>query len=283
LPTKSTPTSTYRPLTTIEKLAIAGLAVLTITLTATVVMAVSRNTITNWDVAAANNSAAELSADVSEATSNLKTMESATTTTDFTTASVGLASEISDAQKQYNILQTSPVLKDAGTNSKFTPLKAKWSSYASFVQGTSSDYKTLGPLLVGLNSSQQNVLSASRQTSNLPAELTQYQSLITTTSQQIAPLKMLTAPDQQMLAALETYIKSSNTSIAQAQTDVSHNKGINVISADITTIAAAAAVFSNTQDSLITSGSSTLMQLDPSNSISTFIAALSDLSNRVNQ
>lgn len=265
-----------------QRIAVAVSAVIMLALGVTVIFLLNGKSITSWEVLAASNSAAEMRTDTTGMSSSVKSMEVATTLTDLNSTNASLASKLVDAQKQYNLLLTSPVLKDGQTNTAFTAFKAKWAPYSAFVRGTSSDYKTLGPILVALSNAQESALSASRQSNgNLSAELAQYQALITTTSQQISFLKMQTTVDQQMVAALDTYIKNSNDAIAQAKADVASGKSLNVITGDITNIAGAATTLSNTQESLASSAAATLQQDDPTNTLNSFITALNGLSTRV--
>jgi LytS/YehU family sensor histidine kinase len=208
----------------------------------------------------------------------------ATSLPNFTTADTSLSNSTANAQKQYSILQESPILRDAQVNSKFKALKDRWAAYMTFVQNTSDDYKTLGPLLVELNNSQQSAMTASQHTNgNLIVELAQYQALVTETSQQANSLNMLTNPDQQMLSSLKTYVKSSNLGIAQAQSDVSAGKGLSMVTADLASLASSATTFSNAQNSLTSASSAELQNLDPSTQINAFINAINGLSSRINQ
>jgi hypothetical protein len=267
-----------------QKIVVLVSAIIILALGATVVFLLSGKSISGWEVLAASNSAAELSADTSNMSSNVKSMEAATTLAGLNSINTSISTKLTDAQKQYNLLLTSPVLKDTQTDTAFNTLRAKWGPYSAFVRGTSSDYKSLGPILIELSNAQESALNSSRQANaDLPAELAQYQTLVTTTSQQISFLKMQTTVDQQTLAALDTYIKNSNDAIAQAKADVASGKGINVITSDITNIAAAATAFSNAQKALASSAATTLQQDDPTNAIDQLNTALGGLSTRVGQ
>jgi hypothetical protein len=267
-----------------QKLLIFGVAVLLIFVSVTATIIATRNSLSSWDVVAAGNSASELSSDTARINTTAKSIVTASSLTDFSAISQTLSKSISDADIQYDILRTSPVLKDAGIATKFTVFRAKWGAYVNYVNGTSADDATLGPLLIELSSSQQSVLAASREASgNMAAELVQYQAVITAIERQTTSLSMQTAPDQQLMSQLQTYVKSSDAGIAQAQSDLTHNRGQNAITADITTIAAAATTFSNNQDAWTNSSYSTLQNLDPSSDLSNLISALNSLSKRIGQ
>jgi hypothetical protein len=137
-------------------------------------IALSSNSISNWDVAAADSSTVELNVDTTNINTDIKAMVAATNVLSLNTTSSAISRQISDAQKQYNLLSTSPALKNKAVASHFADVKTAWTRYISFVQGTVADYKNLGPVLVDLTNSQQSLLAASRQSSsNLSAELKQ--------------------------------------------------------------------------------------------------------------
>lgn len=266
------------------KIGIAAVACVMIAVSVAVTLVVTQDTISSWDVLSAGNSATELSSDMSNIDSAAKSLETASTLGDFSTISSTMTSHISDADDQYQLLAISPVLKNGQVRSDFAALQRQWTAYDGFVRSTASDYKTLGPLLVELNNDQQSALSASKSSSsNLGTELVQYATLVNAVGQQGTSLSMLSEPDTQLVANLETYVKSSDESIAKAQSDLSGGRGVNVVSADITGIATAAATFSNQQDSWATSSYALLQQKEPSSQMATLIASIKNLSKSVSQ
>lgn len=265
------------------KLIIVAAAIVMIGVSSGATVIVSRNSISSWDTLAADNSASELRSDVSNINTKVYSVQSTSSLPDFSQLSSSISTSITDAQRQYSELSTSPVLKSEQVSAKFISVKQKWNAYAKYVQGVSGDYKTLGPLLVQLNNAQQSALSMSRQpASSLGTELIGYKNLLDAVGQQSGSLKMQTNPDSQLLNQLDTYISSTNKDITNTQSDLSQRANLNKVSADITDIATVAATFSNDETSWGSQSYSNLQQLDPSAAIKTYDAALSAISKNQN-
>ncbi len=230
---------------------------------------------------AANNSASELGLDVTDVAADVSSMTSATSVPEFNTASMALSSDMTDANKQYQLLKDSPVLKNATIKSTFATLQNKWPAYIDFAQGTYNDYKVLGPLLINLTNSQQAIQSAERQPSaSLSVEIGQYMTLMSTTGKQAASLKMQTGPDQQLLSDLRTLVSSSNAALAQTASDAAHGKSASVIAADGANVVAPATAFSNDQLSLGNAAVAQLKALEPSSTLTAFTQAVSNLADK---
>lgn len=265
-----------------KALGLAVGAVLLVALTAAVTLLISRNSLSDWDVLAAGSAAASLSSDVSTINTSIKALETATNKTDLDQASATASDKLTDAQKQYSLIQKSPVLQDNRAGKSFTSLKAAWGKYTSFVDATLTDYKTLGPTLIDLSNAQQDVLAATTQASgsNVDAQLMHYRTALTTAYRQVTTQKMKTVPDQQLVDALKTYLNTSDTVIARTQDDLASHKSATVITADFTSLATAATLFSDTQVSLTTPEPNQLKQLDPTKQLGDLTSALKTLSER---
>lgn len=266
------------------KIGIIVIAFLMIVTSVIVTLVFTHNAISSWDVLSAGNSATELSSDLSNIDSEAKSLETSSTLSDFGAISNSVSKYIGDAENQFNLLKMSPVLRNSQVRNSFTAFKNKWSAYDTYVMGTANDYKTLGPILVELNDDQQSALMTSRSMSaNFATELVQYSTLINSIGQQASSLSMQTLPDQQLINNLKEYIKSSNVGITQAQSDLSASKGVNVITTDVTSIAAAAATFSNEQNDWASSSYMLLQRKEPSSQITVLISAIKSLSKSATQ
>jgi hypothetical protein len=161
-------------------------------------------------------------------------------------------------------------------------LQSKWANYDDFAWGTQKDYQTIGPALVQLYNAQQSADAVNRAgATSLASQLDQYQSILNSTKSQIAGLKMKTLPDNQLLSALNTYVSDSTANVTQTKADLAAKKSASVIYGDITATAAIAGTYSAAEDAAMNASNDTAKQLDPTNSISALVSALSTLSAHV--
>lgn len=252
--------------------------------TSVVTMLVTGNNITSWDVLAAGNSSTQLGSDVSSINADLKALETVSNPADFNTYNSGLESKISDADKQFDIISKSPVLKDAQVKKKFQSLKSKWGKYDDFAWSTQKDFKAIGPALVQLYAAQESAAAVNRQgTTSLPVQLDQYQAILDATKKQVSGLKMQNKPDSDLLSALDTYIQASTGNVSQTKADLAARQNAGVIYTDIGATASIAGTYSAAEDAAMNASNAMAVQLDPSSDISALISSLTTLSSRVNQ
>lgn len=238
--------------------------------------------ITFQDITSATNTVSSLDSDITNADLALSDMTSTTNTKTLSTDISNLNSNISDAQKQFDILKKSPVLGDSSTDAKFNAVENKWGPFITYLQNTSSDYKVLGPIVVQFTNNLQNLSNNPPTTdAQLATYLANFKNFITIAESQIKNVKMKVSTDQQTVTALSSYLQSISSSVSGAQSALSNGQDIDTVYNDLSQVATDETTYENSIQSITNAANAQQSKLDPSNQINAFTSALATLASKV--
>ena len=261
----------------IMPLAIVG-GVLLLALAAFAVFKFVLNSITLEDVTTARTSYNNLSDNVYDASSAVRSLDTATTTAEFESKLKVFEAKLADAEKQYNALKDSPVQHNSKVHQKFEAFDKKWAPYVAFLKANVKDSQTLLPIQIEFEAKMDDLAaSAPSSTAQLGAYLANFKTLVDDTSDELKNVKMSLDENQKMLESLQKFLGTTTDLISKAQSDLAAGASIYTVTGHIYDISSASYDMNDELYSLQNQLSDKGKLLDPASEFNEFGDSLSQL------
>lgn len=261
-------------------LPIAGAAVL---ICALAVFALTRFVLQPYsraDISTASQTASNIEQDLFDSTDAYNSMTEGMSVSSTTIASSvsTVNSKLADEQKQLDILQKSPVLKDATVDQKFKATQAKLTPYVAYLKASTSDYSVVGPIANNFETQVRN-LDATDPTAlaDVPAYLSSARSAEDKANQQIASVNPQSDINKQRVSAVKTFVQSVTSVMAKVQSDYAAGKDIFTIQDDLFSLTTARETYTTATENLYQQESNTQKQLRPDTESGDLLTAITNL------
>lgn len=240
--------------------------------------------ITRDQVNTALTTAGNFNDDVFEATNDINKAQDAASASAVNPDIDAANGKLDDAEKEFATLKKSNVLSDKDTNAAFKTLDGKWGPYLSYLRGSASDSKSMMPLFLDFSTKVDKLNKADVNTrSQLSSYLSQFKSIVDTTSQKLDAVKPVIPEDKDLLDAFKEDLDSSSSVIAKASKDLAAGKQAYVVENDILGIFDAQDNFYNKIDKITTKLDDKEKKLKPDKAYNDFTEALDKLLTKVNK
>jgi hypothetical protein len=130
--------------------------------------------------------------------------------------------KLSDAQKQVNILEKSPVQRNGTVKKSFIAFQAKWGPWSTELQNSAHDIQVSSPVQIQLDNNYHASKTAFKYTAaQLTAYIPKQLQQVASYEQQIKTIHPKLAYYQQILSAQQTYLQSTSKDWSTAESQLS--------------------------------------------------------------
>lgn len=276
-PVDSTPPATPLANKNLIKRGVIGAAIIVVAAVGFVAFS-QMNKITKDDATEARQNALAISDDMYSVESALSYSSGAKTSSELDSKMSLAENKLADADKKYNAIKDSRVLKDKKVKEKFDAVDKKWKDYIAFAKDSVKDTKAFYPTIIDFTDKTSTLgKSNPTTTAELNSYLSQYKTIVTDTSTKMKSVKLVVAENKKLQGKTQEYLDKTASLINTAQTDLSSGKKSYEVLSDIYDIQSASYDFSDDVYSIEKEIDNKGKQLDPSTEFDALLSALSDL------
>lgn len=173
------------------------------------------------DINTAQSASSALRTDINDITDSFNDMDVSSDSNKVNDAVNVIDTKLTDAEKQYNTLKSSPIQHDKDVQQKFAAFSAKWPAFVTYLRDNSKDMQAISPILTDLGDKSSALASKPPKTNaELTTYLTSYKAILEEANNKVKNVQLKVAENQQLVAALKTFLESSTASVTKAQQDL---------------------------------------------------------------